>query len=49
MVRIDEHIKKMEEIKKQADNSEGRKKLQLMKCYHKLQKQLLECQMYMMR
>lgn len=47
MIKIEEHILKMENIKKQADNSKGNKKLQLMKCYHRLQKQLLECNMYL--
>jgi hypothetical protein len=46
MVKIEEHIKKMNDIKKQADNSKGNKKLQLLKCYHRLQKQLLEYKMY---
>lgn len=47
MVKMDEHIKKMEDIKRQADNSKGQKRLQLMKCYHKLNKELLQCQMYL--
>ena len=47
MVKIDEHIQKMEEIKRQADNSYGRKKLELMKCYHRLQKQLEVCNRYL--
>ena len=46
MVNTKEHIEKMNNIKKQADNSKGNKKLQLLKCYHRLQKQLLECKMY---
>ena len=47
MVKIEEHLLKMENIKRQADNSMGKKKLQLMKCYHRLQKELLECNMYL--
>lgn len=46
MVKKEEHIQKMEDIKRQADNSYGRKKLELMKCYHRLQKQLLQCNLY---
>lgn len=49
MVKIEEHIKKMKDIKSQADNSKGKKKLQLMKCYHRMEKQLLECNMYLKR
>lgn len=37
----------MEQIKQQADHCSGRKKLELLKCYHRLNKQLLECQGYM--
>jgi hypothetical protein len=47
MVKTEEHILKMENIKKQADNSKGKQKLQLIKCYHRMQKQLLECNMYL--
>lgn len=46
MVKIEEHINKIEEIKKQADNSNGKQKMQLMKCYHKLCKQLLQYYIY---
>lgn len=47
MVRIQEHIERMIEIKKQADNAIGNRKLQLMKCYHRMQKQLSECKIYL--
>lgn len=49
MVNIEEHIKKMEDIKKQAESSKGNKRLQLMKCYHILLKQLNECKIYLNR
>lgn len=42
MVKVEEHINKMKNIKIQADNSKGQQRLQLMKCYHKLSKQLAE-------
>jgi hypothetical protein len=47
MSGLEEHILKMENIKKQADNSKGIQRLQLMKCYHRMQKELLECNMYL--
>jgi len=47
MVKIQEHIDRMNEIKRQADNAIGKRKLQLMKCYHRMQKQLSECKMYL--
>lgn len=40
MVKIDEHIKKMNNIKAQADKSKGKQRLQLLKCYHRMQKEL---------
>ena len=46
MVKIEEHKRKMQEIKKQADNSRGNKRMQLLKCYHKMQKQLLQCELF---
>lgn len=47
MVKLDEHVAKMNNIKIQADKSKGQQKLQLLKCYHKMQKQLLQCQLYL--
>lgn len=47
MVNIQEHILKMKNIKRQANNCKGKKKLELLKCYHRLKKQLLECNMYL--
>jgi hypothetical protein len=46
MVKIEEHKNKMQEIKKQANRSKGRQRLQLLKCYHRMQKELLQCQMF---
>lgn len=45
MVKLDEHIKKMNNIKAQVDKSKGKQKLQLMKCLHRMQKELLQCQL----
>lgn len=47
MVNIDEHIKKINEIKKHINNSKGNQKRQYIKCLHKLQKELLQCQIYL--
>ena len=47
MVKIQEHKQKMREIKEQAYNSTGKRKKQLMKCYHRLQKQLTQCEYYL--
>lgn len=47
MVKIEEHKQKMEDIKRQADNSYGKKKLQLMKCYHRMLKELQVCERYL--
>ena len=49
MVKIQEHLDKMEEIKKHIDNSKGKQRLQYIKCLHRLQKQLSECNMYLSR
>lgn len=46
MVKIEEHKQKMIDILLQANNSKGKKKQQLMKCYHRLQKELLQCNLY---
>lgn len=46
MVKLEEHIVKINNIKMQADKSEGRKKKQLLKCYHRLCKELLQCYIY---
>ncbi len=47
MVKIDEHIKKMNNIKAQADKSKGKQRLQLLKCYHRMQKELNLCNIYL--
>ena len=46
MVRIQEHEQRMMEIRKQAEASQGRKQKELMKCYHRMQKQLNQCNIY---
>lgn len=43
MTRIDEHKRKMQDIKKQADEATGKKKQELMKCYHRMAKELRFC------
>lgn len=47
MVKIEEHKAKMKEIQKHIDNSKGIQRKKYIKCYHKLLKQLKECQMYL--
>lgn len=47
MVKIQEHIDKIEKIKKNINNSKGKQKLQYIKCLHRLQKQALQYYMYM--
>lgn len=37
---IEEHMNKIKEIKQHISNSRGKKKLQYIKCLHKLQKEL---------
>ena len=47
MVKIEEHLDKMEEIKRHINNSKGIQRKQYIKCLHRLQKQLRECKMYL--
>lgn len=47
MVKLEEHIKKMEEAKKQAQNSKGIKRKQLTKHYHRLLKEYKQCLLYL--
>lgn len=42
MVKIEEHVDKMNFIKKQAIRSKGQQRRQLMKCYHRMKKELAE-------
>ena len=39
--------KKIEAIKKHINNSKGKQRLQYIKCLHRLQRQLLECYLYL--
>lgn len=48
MVKVQEHIEKMNEIKQYIKNSKGIQRKQYIKCLHRLQKQLSECYMYQM-
>nr|DAJ75866.1 MAG TPA: hypothetical protein [Caudoviricetes sp.] len=49
MVDIQAHINKINETKEHISNSKGKQKLQYIKCLHRLQKQLKECNMYLGR
>lgn len=49
MVKIQAHINKINEIKEHISNSKGNQKLQYIKFLHRLQKQLNECNMYLVR
>lgn len=49
MVKIQEHIDKINEIKEHINNSKGKQKLQYIKFLHRLQKQLKECNIYLSR
>lgn len=46
MVKIQEHLDKINEIKKHINNSKGKQRLQYIKCLHRLQKQVLQCYIY---
>lgn len=46
MVKIQEHLDKIEEIKKHINNSNGKQRQQYIKCLHRLQKQALQCYMF---
>lgn len=47
MVKIEEHMKKIERAKQQVANSKGYQKVQYIKCLKRLQKQLRLCEYYM--
>ena len=47
MVKIEEHIQKINEIKKHINNSKGTQKKQFIKCLNRMQKELKQCQIYM--
>lgn len=47
MVKIQERLDKINEIKQHINNSKGKQKLNYIKCLHRLQKQLKECNMYL--
>lgn len=47
MIKIEEHIQKINEIKKHINNSKGKQKLQYIKCLYKLHKQALQCYIYL--
>ena len=47
MVKIEEHKKKIAEIKKHIENSKGNQKKQYIKCLHRLEKELYQCQLYL--
>jgi hypothetical protein len=47
MVKIQEHLKKMEEIRMHINNSKGNQRKQFIKCLHRLQKELRQCELYL--
>lgn len=47
MVKLQEHINKINEIKQHIKNSKGKQKLQYIKCLHRLQKELNLCNYYL--
>jgi hypothetical protein len=47
MVKIQEHIDKINEIKQHINNSKGKQKLEYIKCLHRLEKQLKQCKLYL--
>ena len=47
MVKVQEHLDKINEIKQHINNSKGKQKLNYIKCLHRLHKQLKECNMYL--
>lgn len=50
MVKINEHKQEIEETKKQIQNTNNpQRKKQLIKHLHRLQKQLSECNMYLVK
>lgn len=46
MVKLEEFIIKMELIKEQADKSKGKQRMQLLKCYHRMKKEIATCYYY---
>lgn len=47
MVKVEEHINKIEEIKKHISNSQGKQRKQYLKCLHRLQKEAAQCYLYL--
>lgn len=47
MVKIQEHIDKINNIKQHINNSKGQQKKQYIKCLHRLQKELNLCELYL--
>ena len=47
MVKIQEHIDKIKEIKKQISNSKGKQRRNYLKCLHRLQKELKLCNTFL--
>lgn len=47
MVKIEDHKNKIKKIQEQINNSKGNQKRQYIKCLHRLQKELLQCQIYL--
>lgn len=47
MVKIQEHIDKINKIKQYINNSTGQQRKQYIKCLHRLQKELNLCELYL--
>ena len=47
MVKIQEHLDKINYTKQQINNSKGQQRLQYLKHLHRLQKELNQCKIYL--
>ena len=47
MVKIQEHIDKINGIKQHINNSKGIQRKQYIKCLHRLEKELKQCRLYL--
>ena len=46
MVKVQEHIDKIKFTEQQIERSQGKQRLQYIKCLHRLKKQLAQCYVY---
>jgi hypothetical protein len=47
MIKVEEHKQKIKEIKTKVNQSQGIQRKQYLKCLHRLQKELLQCKLYL--